>query len=39
MFIGRLVAEVPILTPPYAKSQLIGKDPDEGKIEGKRRRG
>ena len=24
-------AEVPILWPPNAKSQLIGKDPDDGK--------
>ena len=24
-------AEVPILWPPNAKSQLIGKDPDSGK--------
>ena len=33
MFIGRTdaEAEAPILWPPYAKSQLIGKDPDAGK--------
>ena len=32
-------AEAPILWPPDAKSQLTGKDPDAGKIEGKRSRG
>ena len=32
-------AETPILWPPDGKNQLIGKDPDLGKIEGKRRRG
>ena len=33
MFIGRTdaAAEVPILWPPDAKSQLIRKDPDAGK--------
>ena len=35
MFIGRTdaeaEAETPILWPPYAKSWLIGKDPDAGK--------
>ena len=33
IFIGRTdaEAEVPILCPPYVKSQLIGKDPDAGK--------
>ena len=31
MFIGRTEAEEPILWPPDAKSQLIGKDPDAGK--------
>ena len=33
IFIGRTDAEVetPILWPPDAKSQLIGKDPDAGK--------
>ena len=30
-FIGRTEAEAPILWPPNAKSQLIGKDPDVGK--------
>ena len=30
-------AEAPILWPPDGKSQLIGKDPDAGKIEGRRR--
>ena len=41
MFIGRTDAEneAPILWLPDAKSQLIGKDPDAGKIEGGRRRG
>ena len=31
IFIGRTDAEAPILRPPDAKSQLIGKDPDTGK--------
>ena len=31
IFIGRTVAEVPILWLPDVKSQLIGKDPDAGK--------
>ena len=39
MFIGRTDAEAPILWPPDAKNWLIGKDPDAGKIEGRRRRG
>ena len=39
IFIGRTEAEAPILWPPDAKSQLIGKDLMLGKIEGKRRRG
>ena len=41
MFIGRtdVEAEVPILWPLDAKNWLIGKDPDAGKIEGRRRRG
>ena len=41
VFIGRSVAEAetPILWPPDAKSWLIWKDPDAGKIEGRRRRG
>ena len=30
-------AEAPILWPPDVKSRLIGKDPDAGKIESKRR--
>ena len=32
-------AEAPILWPPDGKSQLTRKDPDAGKIEGKRSRG
>ena len=41
IFIGRTgaEAETPILWQPDTKSQLIGKDPDTGKIEGRRRRG
>ena len=41
MFIGRTAAEAeaPILQPPDAKSQLIGKDLMLGKIEGRRRWG
>ena len=43
MFIRRTIAgaeaEAPIFWPPDVKSQLIGKDPDAGKTEGKRRRG
>jgi len=41
IFIGRTEAkaETPILWPPDAKSQLIGKDLMLGKIEGRRRRG
>ena len=39
IFIGRTDAGAPILWPPDVKSQLIGKDPDAGKIECKRRRG
>ena len=39
MFIGRTEAEAPVLWPPDVKSQLIGKDPDADKVEGKRRRG
>ena len=31
--------EVPVLWPPDVKRQLTGKDPNAGKIEGKRRRG
>ena len=39
IFTGRTVAEAeaPILWPPDAKSQLVGKDPDTGKIEGRRK--
>ena len=41
IFIGRTdaEAETPILWPPYAKSWLIGKDPDAGRGWGRRRRG
>jgi len=41
IFTGRTdaEAETPILWPPNAKNRLTGKDPDLGKIEGKRRRG
>ena len=41
IFIGRAdaEAEAPTLWPPDAKGQLIEKDPDAGKIEGKRRQG
>ena len=41
MFIGRtdVEAEAPVVWLPDVKSQLTGKDPDVGKIEGKRRRG
>ena len=41
IFIGRTdaKAEAPILWPPDAKNWLIGKDPDAGKIGGRRRRG
>ena len=41
VFIGRtdVEAETPILWPPDVKSWLIWKDPDAGKIEGRRRRG
>ena len=41
VFIGRtdIEDETPILLPPNAKSWLIWKDPDTGKIEGWRRRG
>ena len=41
IFIGRTdaEAETPILWPPDAKSQLIGKDPDAGKNWRQRRRG
>ena len=41
IFTGRTdaEAETPMLWPPDAKSRLTGKDPDLGKIEGRRRRG
>ena len=41
IFIGRTDAEVeaPILWPPDGKNWLIGKDPDAGKTESRRRRG
>ena len=41
IFIGRTdtEAEAPILWPPDEKNWLTGKDPDAGKIEGRRRRG
>ena len=41
IFIGRTdaKAETPILWPPDVKNWLTGKDPDTGKIEGRRRRG
>ena len=41
VFIGRTdaEAETPILQPPHVKSWLIGKDPNAGKIGGRRRRG
>ena len=41
IFIGRtdVETEVPKLWPPDVKSQHIGKDPDAGKTEGRKRRG
>ena len=41
MFIGRTDAEAktPILWPPYAKSSLIGKDPDAGRGWGQEEKG
>ena len=41
MFIGRTdaEAETPILWPPYAKSGLIGKDPDAGRDWGQEEKG
>ena len=41
IFIGRTdaEAEAPVLWPPYAKSQLIGKDPDGGKDWGQEEKG
>ena len=40
VFIGRtdVEAETPILWPPDVKNRFVGKDPDAGKIEGRRRR-
>jgi len=38
-FTGRTDAEAPILWPSDVKSQLIGKDPDSGNTEGRKRRG
>ena len=39
LFIGRTDVKAPLLWPPDAKHWLIGKDPDAGKVEGRRRRG
>ena len=39
IFIGRTHAEAPIIWPFDVNSQLIGEEPDTGKIEGRRRRG
>ena len=41
VFFGRtdVESEIPILWPPDGNSQLIGKDPDVGKTEGRRGRG
>ena len=41
IFMGRAdtEAETPLLWPPDAKSWLIGKDPDSGKFEDRRKRG
>ena len=39
IFIGRTDAEAPILWPPDAKSQLIGKDPDAGKHRKRKEKG
>ena len=39
ILIGSTNAEAPILWPSEVKSQLTGKDPEAGKIEGNRRRG
>ena len=38
-FIWRINAEAPIIWPPNAKSQLIGKDPDAGKNWGHKEKG
>ena len=39
MFFGRTDAEVPMLWPPDAKSQLTGKDCDVGKDRGQEKKG
>ena len=39
IFIRRTDAEAPILWPSDVKNWLFGKDPDAGKVEGRRRRG
>ena len=39
IFIGRTDAAAPILWPPDARNGLIEKDPDAGKIQGRKRRG
>ena len=39
IFIGKTDAEAPILWPPDAKSQFIGKDPDAGKDWGQEEKG
>ena len=39
IFIGRTDAEAPILWPPDAKSQFIGKDPDAEKDWGQEEKG
>ena len=39
MFFGRTDAEVPMLWPPDAKSQLTGKDCDVGKDQGQEKKG
>ena len=39
IFIKRTDAETPILWPPEAKSQVIGKDPDAGKDWRQKKRG
>ena len=39
IFIGKTDPEAPMLWPPDAKSQLIGKDPDAGKDWGQEEKG
>ena len=39
IFIGRTDAEAPILWPHDVKSQLVGKDPDDGKDRGQKEKG